>query len=106
MVMQNRINEPDRKINNLTFADNIALLENDATQAQLQLNALKRNTSQVGLEINIDKTVQMRLNVNDQIANDSLVVNEHPIAIVDNFKYLGFYMSSTNKDIETRIGLT
>ena len=61
---------------------------------------------QVGLEINIGKTVQIRLNMNDQICNDNLVVNGQPIAIVDNFKYLGSYIGSINKDIEVRIGLT
>ena len=57
MVIWSRINEPDHKIDDLAFADDIALLENDATQVQLQLDALKHNVSQVGLEINIDKTV-------------------------------------------------
>ena len=54
----------------------------------------------------VDKTVQMCLNVNDQIDNDNLVVNGQPIAIVDYFKYLGSYIGLTNKDIETRIGIT
>ena len=58
------------------------------------------------MEIDIDKTVQMRLNVNDQIRNDNLVVNEQPIAIDDDFKYLGSYIGSANKDIEARISLT
>ena len=106
MVTHSRINEPDCKINDLAFADDIALLENDATQAQLQLNMLKHNTSHVGLEINIDKIVQMRLNVNDKISNDNLVVIGQPITIVDDFKYLGFYIDLTNKDIEARIGFT
>lgn len=50
---------------------------------------LKHNTSQVGLEINTDKTVQMRFNVNDQICNDNFIVNGQPIVIADNFTYLG-----------------
>ena len=57
MVTWSIINEPDCKINNLAFADNIALLEDDATQAQIQLDPLKHNALQVGLEINIDKIV-------------------------------------------------
>ena len=43
MVARSRINEPDRKINNLAFTDDKALLENDATHAQLQLDELKHN---------------------------------------------------------------
>ena len=105
MVMQSRINERDRKINDLAFAADIALLENNATQAQLQLDALKHNALQVGLKINIDKTVQMSLNANNQIRNDNLVVNGQS-PLLNNFKYVGSYVGSTNKDIEARIGLT
>ena len=65
MVIQSRINEPDHKINDLTFVNNIVLLEIDATQGQLPQDVLKHNASQVGLEINTDKTVQMGLNMND-----------------------------------------
>ena len=55
--------------------------------------------------MNIDKIVQMRKNVSDQICNNNLF-NEQPMAIADDFKYLGFNIDSTNKDIEVRIGLT
>ena len=47
----------------------------------------------------------MGINVNNKIRNERLVVNGQPIAIVDDFKYLGSYIGSTNKDIEARIGL-
>ena len=76
MLTWSRINEPDHKINNLTFADDIVILENDTTQAQLQLNVLN------------DKTVQMHLNMNDQIHNDNLI-NRQPIATLDNFRLVG-----------------
>ena len=39
-------------------------------------------------------------------ATTNFVVKGQPIAIVDDFKYLGSYIGSTNKDIEARIGLT
>lgn len=106
MVTRSRINEPDSKIKDLNFAIDITLLDNDATQAQLQLDALKHNASRVGLEINIDKNGQMRVNVNDQICSDNLVFNGQPIAIFDDFKYLGINIGSTYKDIEASIGLT
>ena len=73
MVTRSRINKPDRKINDLAFADDIALLENDVTQPQF--DELKHNASQVDMEINIDKIVQMCLNENDRICNDNLIVN-------------------------------
>lgn len=57
-----------------------ALLENDAPQVQLQLDVLKHNTAQVGMEINIDKTAQTYLNMHDQI-HDNIIINGQPIAI-------------------------
>ena len=39
----------------------------------------------ITLDINIDKTVQMHLNVNDQISSDNVIVNGQPIIIVDDF---------------------
>ena len=53
---------PNRKVNDLAFADDIGLLENDNAQAQRQLDALRHHASSVGLEINVKKTEQMRLN--------------------------------------------
>jgi len=73
------------KINDLAFADGITLLKKHATEAQLQFDALKYNTLQVLLRINIDKTVQIRWKANDQIRNNNLVVNGQPIAIVNDF---------------------
>ena len=52
----------ERKLNDLTFADDMALLENDMNRAQQQLDALKVNARMTGLEINISKTEQMCLN--------------------------------------------
>ena len=48
----------------------------------------------------------MCLNVNDQISNDNLIVNGQPIAIADDFKYLGYCIDLTKKDIKAKIGLT
>ena len=47
----------------------------------------------------------MSLNANNQIRNDNLVVNGQS-PLLNNFKYVGSYVGSTNKDIEARIGLT
>jgi hypothetical protein len=96
----------DRKINDLAFADDIALLENDHSRAQKQLDALKLEASNVGLEINVKKTEQMRLNVpTNSSPIPPLYINNEPIEIVNEFKYLGSYMGSTDKDINSRIAL-
>lgn len=92
----------DRRMNDLAFADDIALLANDVTQSQRQLDALRHQASTVGLEINIKKTEQMRLN---QPPLPSVQIDGQDIAIVDEFKYLGSYMGSVDKDINNRIAL-
>ena len=96
----------DRRVNDLAFADDIALLEHDNERAQAQLDALRLSASAVGLEINIKKTEQMRRNmVNTSSPPPPLQIDGEPIEIVDEFKYLGSYMGSTDKDIQTRISL-
>ena len=97
--------ETDYKVNDLTFADDIALLENDSTQAQRQLDALELEAGKVGLEINVQKTEQMRLNQSSILSqNDPLVIKGQQINIVDDFKYLGSYVGSTEHDVKVRIG--
>ena len=95
----------DRLLNDLAFADDIALLENDTTRAQQQLDALRISASKVGLEINVAKTEQMRLNLPDlAVPPPNLLIDGQKIAIVEDFKYLGAYMASTGKDVQVRIG--
>ena len=96
----------DYKVNDLAFADDIALLENDSIHAQRQLDSLKTEAGKVGLEINVQKTEQMRLNMPTNLSTvDHLVINDKPINIVDDFKYLGSYVGSTEHDVQVRIGL-
>ena len=96
----------DYKVNDLAFADDIALLENDSIQAQRQLDSLKTEAGKVGLEINVQKTEQMRLNKPANLSTvDHLVINDQPFNIVDDFKYLGSYVDSTEHDVQVRIGL-
>ena len=96
----------DRRVSDLSFADDIALLESENTRAQGQLDSLKHHASTVGLEINIPKTEQMRLNLPDTSPSPPpLHIDGQPIRIVDEFNYLGSYMGSTDKDINNRIGL-
>ena len=96
----------DYKVNDLAFADDISLLENDASRAQQQLDLLKIKARTTGLEINVKKTEQMRLNQpSDSQPAPKLVIDGEEIAIVDDFKYLGSYVGSTEHDINVRIGL-
>ena len=49
-------------LNDLAFADDVALLENSAVMAQKQLDAYKENSAKVGLRQNIKTVEQMHLN--------------------------------------------
>jgi hypothetical protein len=104
--MRHSTHTVSRLVNDLAFADDIALLENTNSQAQSQLDSLRHNALTVGLEINVKKTEQMRLN---QPATSSppppLIIDGQSIEIVDEFKYLGSYMGSTEKDVANRIAL-
>ncbi len=96
----------ERKVNDLDFADDIALLENNRDRAQSQLDAQRREASTVGLEINASKTEQMCFNVpTDSAPPSHLLIDNETVKIVDDFKYLGSHMASTDKDISARIAL-
>ena len=95
----------EQKLNDLAFADDVALLENSAERAQKQLDAYKDNAAKVGLRLNIKKTEQMQLNQPKDANITKLFVDGQEIAVVDDFKYLGSHIGSTEKDVSTRIAL-
>ena len=92
-------------MNDLAFADDIALLESSSERAQKQLDALRICASTLGLVImiNVLKTEQMRLNAFKSFTpRPPLNIDGQPIEVVNEFKYLGSYMGSTYKDIHTK----
>jgi hypothetical protein len=95
---------PEIKLNDLDYADDIALLEGCIKRAQEQLNETSNNGKDVGLEINVKKTKIMRLNEDPSQSNIPLTLNGEAIESVENFKYLGSQMQSTEKDFEVRKG--
>jgi hypothetical protein len=95
----------ERKINDLAFADDVALLENSAIRAQQQLDAYEANAGAVGLRLNIKKTEQMQLNQPPGMNAKKLVSNGQDIAVVNDFKYLGSQVGSNEKDVKSRIAL-
>jgi hypothetical protein len=59
----------------------------------------------VGLRLNTGKTVQMQLNQPPDSNITKLVSDGHEIAVVDDVKYLGAHVGSTEKDVKCRIAL-
>lgn len=85
------------------YADDIALLEGDRNRAQEQLEKVARKAAEVGLEINVGKTKQMIINPENS-PQLQLSLNHEQIEIVNDFKYLGSMVASTEKDIRVRKG--
>ena len=92
----------ERKVSDLDFADDIALLENDMFGSQKQLEKYSTNAEKVGLITHEEKTVFITRNNESDI---KLTLSGRELKRVDDFKYLGSYVGSTEKDIEARIGL-
>ena len=69
------------------------------------MNTLSANSTKVGLEINIKKTVQKRINQPNNAKLSPLLLNNEEIEVVDDFKYLGSYIGSVENDVQKRIAL-
>jgi hypothetical protein len=83
----------------LDFADDIALLSEEIDQAQELLNRVEAQVAKVGLKLNASKTKYMSFNqvhATDIKTNDDTSLEE-----VNDFKYLGAWMESTEKEIKT-----
>jgi hypothetical protein len=60
--MRTTTRQINRRVSDLAFADDLALLENSGPQAQQQLDLFSKNANTVGLVISIGKTKQLVLN--------------------------------------------
>ena len=81
------------------FADDIGLLSNNIQQTQELLQRVETSVAKVGLKMNSSKTKFMSYNSDHTSikTNDGTALEE-----VKNFKYLGAWMESTDKDIKYR----
>ena len=73
-------------LDDLDFADDLALLSSRWSQAQDKLNRLSQFGGKVGLKINIDKTKVLRYNPGRL---DPLTIRERNVEDVESFVYLG-----------------
>ena len=93
---------PAVALNDLDFADDIALLESSIPNAQAQLTRTAAVAEQLGLIISVPKTEYMTINCNTQTP---LEVYNQPIKHVTNFKYLGSLMATSTSDLTRRKAL-
>ena len=85
------------------FADDIALISEQISQAQEMLNRVETETRKIGLFLNEKKTETMQFN--QEIDTSLIGKSDGVIKTVDNFKYLGGWMHSSSKDFEIRKAL-
>ena len=90
---------PAETIIDADYADDIALLANTPNQAETLLHSLERAAADIGLHINAHKTEYMCYNQTGDITTQ----DGTSLILVDKFTYLGSSVSSTEKDIDTRL---
>ena len=93
---------PAKTITNADNADDLALLANTPNQAETLLHSVERAAAGIGLHVNANKTEYMCYNQTGNIAT----LDGASLKLVDKFTYLGSSVSSTEKDIDTRLTKT
>ncbi len=93
---------PAKYLNDLDFADDIALLESSMQRAQLQLTRTSQAAADLGLIISAPKTEFMTINCHPQ---PPLQVYGNAISHVNDFRYLGSMMGSCDSDLKRRRAL-
>ena len=90
---------PAKTITDADYADDIAILANTPNQVETLLHSLERAAAGIGLHVNAHKTEYMCYNQTDDIST----LEGTSLKLVDKFTYLGSSVSSTKKDIGTRL---
>ena len=88
-----------KTITDADYVDDIAILANTPNQAETLLNSLERAAAGIGLHVNTHKWEYMCYNQTGDIST----LDGTPLKLVDKFTYLGSSISSTEKDIDTRL---
>ena len=87
---------PAKTITDADYADDIVILANTPNQAETLLHSLERATAGIGLHV---KTEYMCFNQTGDIS----ALEGTSLKLVDKFTYRGSSVSSTEKDIDTRL---
>ena len=90
---------PAKTITDADYADDIAILANTPNQAVTLRYSLERASAGFSLHINAHKTEYMCFNQTGDIST----LDRISLKLVDKFTYLGSSVSSTEKDIDTRL---
>ena len=93
---------PAKTITDADYADDIAILANTLNQAERLLHSLAQAASDIDLHVNAHKTEYMCFNQTGDIST----LEGTSLKPLDKFTYLGSSVSSTEKDIDTRLTKT
>ena len=99
LTKRRSIRYPAKTITNADYADDLALLANTPNQEETLLHSLERAAAGIGLHVNAHKTEYMCYNQTGNITT----LDGASLKLVDKFTYLGSSVSSTEKDIDTRL---
>ena len=94
---------PKEVLADLDFADDIGLLSNEMRQAQQLLLSVEVECKKVGLGLNGPKTKFLAYNV--EVQQPLQTIDGTQLEQKDDFKYLGSWADSSEKDIEIRKAL-
>ena len=86
-------------MSNKTKPNDIVLLANTPNKAETLLHSLERAAADIGLHVSAHKTEFMCFNQKGDIST----LDGTPLKLVDKFTYQGSCVSSTEKDIDTRL---
>ena len=98
-LAKERRSYPAHNITDMVYADDIALLANTSAPAETLRHSLERTVAGIGLHINADKTEYICFNQRGIIST----VKRGPSKPVGKFSYQRSNVSSTEKDINTRL---
>ena len=90
---------PAKAITDADYADDIAILANTPNQAEILLHSFERAAAGIGLHVNAHKTEYMCYNQTGDIS----AIDGTSLKLVDKLTYQGSSVSSTEKDIDTRL---
>ena len=99
LTMKRSRKYPAKTITDADYADDIAILANLPAQAETLLHSLEWAAAGIGLHVNAHKTEYMCFNQTGNISTRERT----SLKLVDKFTYLGSSVSSTEKDINTRL---
>ena len=95
-------------LNNLRYADDIVLIAQSKEKLQEMLDIIDFYSEENGLSINLKKTECMVVSKYKNVMDSEITIKGNPIKQVENFKYLGTWISNDgkcDKEIKARIAM-